>query len=54
MKYRVYRIDGSKQFVETSDLKFANSIAKEERKRGYEVVVKEKKGERWYTIVESE
>lgn len=52
--YRVYRKDGTKKFVETASRKFAESMAREERKRGYEVTIKEKRNDKWYTIKSQE
>lgn len=52
--YRVYRNDDTKKFVETASRKFAESMAKQERKRGYDVTIKEKRNDKWYTIKSQE
>lgn len=50
MTYRIFRAGNSKKFVETDSPKLIKSILKEETKNGYNMIVKEKHGGRWYKV----
>ena len=50
MTYRIFRAGNSKKFVETDSPKLIKSILKEEIKNGYNMIVKEKHGGRWYKV----
>lgn len=48
--YRVYKNGNKKNFVETSSLSFAKSIAKQEIKRGNNMEIREKKNNKWFKV----
>lgn len=48
--YRVYKNNNKKNFVETSSLSFAKSVAKQEIKRGNNMEIKENRNGRWFKV----
>lgn len=48
--YRVYKDKNHKQFVETENLKFAVSTAKELIRKGHDVEIMEKKNIQWRKV----
>ena len=48
--YRVSRKCNKSLFVETENYSFALSMIKEEKRNGYEMELRQKKGNRWYKM----